>query len=136
MEMSDAARIWRMTFRFSTEALNAAAPDIEALHLEAKEFFVLDGIEERPYPAELARYLSMPKPSMSLYLKGLEAKGFIARAIDPQDLRRHRLELTASGRETVVKARAVLSDRYADRLARLSSSEQDDFARLLEKLTN
>lgn len=134
IDVVSAARVWRLTFQFSAEVLNEAAAEIEALGLEPKEFFVLDGIEERPYPAELARYLSMPKPTVTLYLKSLQAKAFIARGIDPHDLRRHRLELTAAGFETITKARDVLAARYSLRLDRLSTGEQDQFTRLLEKL--
>lgn len=134
-DQTEAARIWRLNLQLSTELLNEAAAEIEALGLEAKEFFVLDGIEARPYPAELARCLSMPKPSMTLYLKHLQGKGFLVRRIDSQDLRRHRLKLTASGRTTLTQARAVLSDHYGARLARLSGGERDEFARTLEKLT-
>jgi len=136
MDEVDAARIFRLNLQLSTETLTAAAPEIEALGLEAKEFFVLDGLEERPYPAELARHLSMPKPTLTLYLKNLQGKGFMVRAIDSQDLRRHRLELTASGRTTVMRARASLARRYSERLARLSRLEQDEFAKLFEKLTS
>lgn len=135
MNEADAARIFRLNLQLSTETLTAAAPEIEALGLEAKEFFVLDGLEERPYPAELARHLSMPKPTVTLYLKNLQAKGLIVRGIDAQDLRRHRLELTALGLETLTQARASLASRYGERLARLSRREQDEFVRLLEKLS-
>src|SRR5690349_10055681 len=117
----DGARIFRLNLRLSTETLAAAAPEIEAVGLEPKEFFVLDGLEERPYPAELARHLSMPKPTVTLYLKNLQGRGLIVRAIDRQDMRRHRLELTELGRETVTSARAILSARYGERLARLSA---------------
>lgn len=136
LEEADAARIFRLNLQLSTETLTAAAPEIEALGLEPKEFFVLDGLEERFYPAELARHLSMPKPTVTLHLKNLEAKGLIARAIDAQDLRRHRLELTTSGLQTVVQARAVLAKHYGQRLARLSRREQTAFAKLLEKLNS
>jgi DNA-binding MarR family transcriptional regulator len=131
----EAARIWRLNLQLSTELLKEAASGIEALGLEPKEFFVLDAVEERPYPAELARGLSMPKPTMTLYLRSLQAKGFLARGIDAQDLRRHRLELTAAGRETLTRARAILTSCYGERLVRLSSHEQSEFARLLQKLT-
>jgi DNA-binding MarR family transcriptional regulator len=134
MNDEDVGRIFRLNLQLSTETLTAAAPEIEALGLEAKEFFVLDGLQDRPYPAELARHLSMPKPTVTLYLKNLEGKGLIARAIDSNDLRRHRLELTKTGRDTLTQARAILSRRYAERLARLNSREQAEFANLLEKL--
>lgn len=134
MDVLEASRIFRLNLQLSTETLTAATPEIEALGLEAKEFFVLDGVEERPYPAELARHLSMPKPTITLYLKNLEGKGFVARAIDAQDLRRHRLELTKLGRQRVTQARACLAHRYGEKLSRLNRREQIDFAKLLEKI--
>ncbi|VVT09907.1 MarR family transcriptional regulator [Rhizobium sp. EC-SD404] len=134
MPEADAGYVFRLNLRLSTETLASATPEIEALGLEAKEFFVLDGLEEQPYPAELARHLSVPKPTITLYLKNLQAKGLIARAIDTRDLRRHRIELTALGLATLAQARARLADRYGEKLARLSRPEQDQFVRLLEKL--
>jgi DNA-binding MarR family transcriptional regulator len=136
MKQADPGQIWKMTFRFSTEVLKEATPGLQGLELEAKEFFVLDGIQERPYPAELASYLSMPRPTMTVYLKSLNSKGFINRVIDPNDLRRHRLELTTSGQATVLEARSLLSRRYGERLTLLSHAERNEFARLLEKLTS
>lgn len=134
MTMPDEARIFRLNLKLSTETLTAATPEIEALGLEPKLFFLLDGVEEHPYPAELARYLSMPKPTITAHLKNFEADGLIARAIDPQDLRRHRLELTEAGREKLSKARTILTHRYGERLARLSTEEQTNLASLLEKM--
>jgi DNA-binding MarR family transcriptional regulator len=130
-----AARVWRLNLQLSTEVLNEAADRIAALGLDVKEYFVLDGVEERPYPAELARCLSIPRPSMTLHLKNLQAKGFLVRNIDPVDQRRHRLELTEAGRTAVTGARAILHGQYGQRLVRLSDAEQTQFAALLEKLT-
>ncbi len=136
MNLAEAARIFRLNLQLSTETLIAAAPEIEALGLDAKEFFVLDGLEERAYPAELARHLSMPKPTITLYLKSLQGKGFIVRAIDARDLRRHRLDLTKLGYQTITQARASLASRYGERLSRLSRREQIEFAKLLEKIVS
>ena len=49
---------------------------------------MLADVDEHPYPAELAVSLCMPKPSVTLYVKRLEAAGFLRREIDPEDLRR------------------------------------------------
>jgi DNA-binding MarR family transcriptional regulator len=127
--------VWKLTLKLSKDLLIEAAAQIEAVGIEAKEFFVLDAVTDQPYPAELAKHLSMPKPTVTLYLKNLEAHGFIGRVIDRSDLRRHRLELTPLGRKTVTQSRAILTACYAKRLNRLSESEQRDFATLLEKLT-
>lgn len=134
VEDASAARIWRLTYQFSAEVLTEASPQLQALGLEPKEFFVLDGIEQRPFPAELARHLSMPKPTVTAFLKSLQAKALIAREIDAQDLRRHRLVLTPAGQAAITAARNALAARYDVRLARLKSSDRADFERLLERL--
>lgn len=134
MNDEDAGRIFRLTLQLSTETLAEAAFQLEVLGIEAKEFFVLDAVEAHPYPAELSRHLSMPKPTVTAYLKNLQALGLIARAIDPQDLRRHRLEITPSGRDMLAKMQAPLFDRYRERLLRLSSQERDQFVNLFGKL--
>lgn len=136
MTEPDGARVFRLSLRLATETLNGAASAMDELGLDPKEFFVLDGIEERPYPAELARYLAMPKTTMTSYVKALENKGFIVRAMDAQDLRRHRLKLTASGKQVLGTARACLFERYRERLVRLDAAEQATFAQLLERLVS
>ena len=45
--------------------------------LETKELFVLAEVDAHPYPAELAAVLCIPKPSVTLYVKRLEAAGFL-----------------------------------------------------------
>ncbi|WP_126979272.1 MarR family winged helix-turn-helix transcriptional regulator [Frigidibacter oleivorans] len=127
-------RIFRLSLKLSTETLTEAAPEIEALGFEPKAFFVLDGIEDHPHPADLARHLSMPKPTLTAYLKNLEARGLVGRSIDPRDLRRHRLDLTPAGAELLGQARGALLRRYGARLVRLTEDEQATLAALLETL--
>ena len=69
-----------------------------------------------------------------MYLKSLEAKGLVRREIDPEDLRRHRLLVTPSGKSSVVRARAIISAMFGKRLARLDDGERGEFQKLLEKL--
>lgn len=133
---SNAARIWSLNHQVLTRVMNDCAPDIEAIGLEAKEFFVLGEVDDCRYPAELALRLALPKPSVTVYLKNLEAKGFVRREIDPADLRRHRLVVTPSGIETLEKALLILSARFDDWLVRLDPSEQAELQRLLAKLLN
>ena len=135
MRNSEAERIFRLNLELSTETLMAAAPELEVLGLEPKAFFVLDGIDAQPFPASLARHLSMPRPTITAYIKALETAGLVTRAIDPQDLRRHRIALTTHGRKVLTKARASLAKHYGNKLARLSDDDVAEFARLLEALT-
>ena len=64
----------------------------------------------------------------------MEAAGFVKRAVDTEDLRRHRLTLTASGRKVMTKGEALLSEAFEKRLDKLSASEQATLESLLEKM--
>ncbi|GBG36251.1 MarR family winged helix-turn-helix transcriptional regulator [Mycobacterium montefiorense] len=134
MSAVDAAKIWSLNYRVLLSVISCAEPNICALGLESKELFLLAEIDEHPYPAELAATLSMPKATVTLYLKRLEAAGFVTREIDPSDLRRHRLLLTASGRQAAKKGLSLLSDEFNKRLGRLSAAQQKDLKSLLEKI--
>ena len=76
----------------------------------------------------------MPKPAVTVYLKRLEAVGFVRREIDPGDLRRHRLSVTPVGRKALTRGQSLLSEAFGLRLARLSAAERAQLASLLEKL--
>jgi len=131
----DVGKIWSLTYRFLMSVITSVAPDISELGLETKELFVLAELDAHPHPAELADVLSMPKPTVTMYVKRLEAAGFLRREIDGADLRRHRLILTPEGRKTMARGLALLSKAVGARLARLSTAQQSELATLLEKLS-
>lgn len=130
----DAAKIWSLNYRVLLSVISCAEADICALGLESKELFLLAEIDEHPYPAELAATLSMPKATVTLYLKRLEAAGFVRREIDPSDLRRHRLQLTPAGRRAARDGLRLLSDKFDKRLGRLTVAQRNDLKSLLEKI--
>lgn len=135
MAKIDPAKIWSLNYRISTSVMASVAADITALGLETKELFLLAEVDEHPHPAELAVRLIMPKPTVTVYLKHLEAAGFVRREIDPADLRRHRLILTPAGRKVMTRGMLLLSEAYGALLGRLSSAEQTLLKGLLEKLS-
>jgi DNA-binding MarR family transcriptional regulator len=135
MAKIDAARVWSLNYRLLMSVISSVAPDVGALGLETKELFVLAEIDEHPHPAELAVTLCMPKPTITVNLKRLEAAGFIRREIDATDLRRHRLIVTPAGRKAMTRGLAVLSEAFGARLGRLNASEQSQLKALLEKLS-
>jgi DNA-binding MarR family transcriptional regulator len=135
MPKIDVGRIWSLNFRLLMAVITSVAPDISGLGLETKELFVLAEVDMHPHPAELAGVLSMPKPSVTMYVKRLEAAGFLRREIDDADLRRHRLILTPEGRKTMARGLALLSKAYGARLARLKPAQQLELAALLEKVS-
>ena len=134
MHKTDVGKIWTLSYRLVSSVITSVAPEITKLGLETKELFVLAEVDARPHPAELATVLCMPKPSVTLYVKRLEAAGFLRREIDGADLRRHRLTLTPEGRKTLARGLALLSKAFGARLARLNSAQQSELATLLEKV--
>jgi DNA-binding MarR family transcriptional regulator len=135
MPKIDVGKIWSLSYRLLMSVITSVAPDITKLGLETKELFVLGELDAHPHPAELAAVLSMPKPSVTMYVKRLEATGFLRREIDAADLRRHRLVLTTEGRKTMARGLALLSKAFGARLARLNSAQQSELAALLDKLS-
>ncbi|NBC45301.1 MarR family transcriptional regulator [Corallococcus exiguus] len=131
----DPAKIWSLNYNLLMSVISGVSPDIAGLGLDTKELFVLTQVEEHPYPAELAATLSMPKPTVTVYVKRLEAAGFLRREIDAEDLRRHRLQVTPAGRKVAAKGLAMLSEAFGARLGRLSAAEQTELRSLLEKLS-
>ncbi len=134
MSTSSGDEIWGLYYLLLTGVLNDAAPAIDTLGLEMKEYFTLANVEKCPYPAELADRLAVPRATMTGYLKSLEARELITRRLDPGDMRRHRLELTDEGRGSVQRAGAIISRVFDDRLVRLADRERVLLRDLLEKL--
>ena len=130
----DPAKVWSLNYRLLMSVIATVTPNIAALGLETKELFLLVEVEAHPYPAELAAVLCMPKPTVTVYVKRLEAAGFLRREIDAADLRRHRLVVTPTGRKAMSRGLALLSDGFGARLERLSAAERAALQRLLEKL--
>jgi DNA-binding MarR family transcriptional regulator len=135
MAKIDTAKAWSLNYRLTSSVIAAVVPAVADLGLGPKELFLLSEVDAHPHPAELAAVLFMPKPTVTMIVKRLEAAGFVRRAIDPADLRRHRLTLTPTGRRASVRGLALLSDAFAERLERLSGAERAQFLGLLEKLS-
>ena len=134
MSQVDAAKIWSLNYRVLLSVVSCVEADLTALGLDSKELFLLAEIDEHPYPAELAATMSMPKPTVTVYLKRLEAAGFVRREIDPADLRRHRLLLTPAGRRATRDGLAVLSEAFDKRLGRLTTVQRKELKNLLEQI--
>ena len=134
MAKIDPAKIWSLNYRLLTSVITSVAPDIAALDLETKDLFLLAEVDEHPHPAELAAVLLMPKPTVTVIVKRLEAGGFLRREIDAADLRRFHLTLTPAGRKAMTLGLALLSSAFGARLARLSAAQQAELKTLLEQL--
>ena len=98
--------LWTLNLQVMTSLMVDVAPRIRALRLEMKEFLLLSKLDEHPNPADLARALLVPKPSVTFMVKRMEAAGYLKRELQRDDLRRFRLTLTPPGRSAVERARS------------------------------
>jgi DNA-binding MarR family transcriptional regulator len=100
-----------------------------------KEFVILMTLDEseRVTQQRLAKTLLLDANSAVLLLGGLEEKGLIERTRDPEDRRRHIVEITPKGRKALEKAERQLETVADDVLANLDQSERGHLHDLLAK---
>jgi DNA-binding MarR family transcriptional regulator len=134
MAKIDVTKVWSLHYRLVTSVIVEVAPALRALGIEVKELFLLAELDAHPHPAGLAEALLVPKPSITMYSKRLEAAGLVKREIDTADLRRHRLSLTPEGRKVMTKGLALLTTTFGARMSRLTVAQQTELKTLLDKL--
>ena len=126
--------LWTLSFQVMTSTLAEVAPRIRALGLEIKEFLLLTKLDGHPNPADLARALLVPKPSVTFLVKRMEAAGYLKRELQTDDLRRFRLTLTASGRRAMESARKIIDQEFGRRLSRLTQAQRVELMRIFERM--
>lgn len=131
-----AQRLWELNYGLIMSVVANVADGVGKLGLDMKELFLLAKLDDHPHPAALAKALVMPKPTVTVYVKRLEAAGFIRREIDTTDLRRHRLTLTASGRRATTAGMAQLTEAFRARLERISPKQHGVLLSLFEKMAD
>jgi DNA-binding MarR family transcriptional regulator len=134
MAKIDITKLWGLNYRLVTSVIGEVAPALRELGIEVKELFLLAELDAHPHPAALAEALLMPKPSVTVYVKRLEAAELVKREIDNADLRRHKLSLTPEGRKVMTNGLALLAAAFGQRLARLTATQQTELKSMLEKL--
>jgi len=127
-------QLWTLNFELTMSVLADVEPHVRAHGLEMKEFFLLGKLDAHPNPADLARALLTPKPSVTFMLKRMEAAGYVRREMQPDDLRRFRLTLMPSGRKAMEAAREILDEAFGRRLARLTQAQRAELMRMLERM--
>ncbi len=135
MAKIDITKVWTLNYRLVASVIGEVAPALRELGIEVKELFLLAELDAHPHPAALAQALLLPKPSVTVYVKRLEAAQLVRREIDGADLRRHKLSLTPEGRKVMTRGLALLSLAFGRRLGRLTAAQQAELKSLLEKLS-
>jgi DNA-binding MarR family transcriptional regulator len=117
------ANLWRLI----QSVMDDSEPALEALGLSPKAFFLLEAVADHPFPAELARRMHLPPPTVTYLVKGLEARGFLERRAEAGDLRKFRLVQTPAGKEALRRGAEALGGVFDERLRRLAPAELTAF---------
>ena len=84
--------------------------------------------------ADICDFSGHLKNNISRAITALESKGLVRRKADPQDQRRLIIYITAAGRRLHDAFMPALKQREDDMMACLSSTERQNFEKLLQKL--
>ena len=102
-----------------------AAVDLDRLHRD------LGGCTQQA----LAAQLSIDRTNLVGLLNELESEGLIERRRSPEDRRRHIVEVTPAGRETLAKAEFALAAVEDQVLAALDATQREALYQLLAQAT-
>ena len=114
--------------------LEKAEPELSLLELDSKRLFILCMVDANPHPADLARALSLPKPSMTFLMKKLEGSGYLRRQGEKDDLRRYRLTITPAGIKARNKGAEAVNRIFGACLNSLSAVDQATLCRIVDQL--
>jgi DNA-binding MarR family transcriptional regulator len=105
------------------------------LGMRLKHFMVLGFLAERDGipQQELGDICGVDPNNLVLLLNELEVAGFAERRRDPQDRRRHIVEITDLGRTAFSRSERAREEVEDELLARLDPSERETLRRLLLK---
>lgn len=120
------AKLAKTVYRKSEEALPG---------LGIKDYLALTMLDELGVPQQrLAERLGMDENNLVLLLNGLEAAGSIARRRDPDDRRRHIVEITPRGKKVLERAERGMDKLEQELLSALSPSERATLKQLIRRV--
>jgi DNA-binding MarR family transcriptional regulator len=117
-----------------SKAVHRASSE-ELLGMRLRQFLVLSYLAERSpsRQQDLCETLMLDANNCVILLNELEDAGWTNRRRDPDDRRRHVVELTEAGREALDRARQAQLTLEDDVLAGLDAEEREQLRTLLRK---
>jgi DNA-binding MarR family transcriptional regulator len=118
-----------------SKALHRRSTD-ELLGMRLKAYMALGYLRDHPGTTqqELETGLLLDANTVVLILNELETAQFVVRRRDPEDRRRHIVELTAAGRRALERADRAREGLEGEILAPLSTEERKTLRRLIERV--
>lgn len=112
--------------RLLTVVVEREAPVLESHGLTMWEYIILDQVIERDgmTQKELAQRSRRDPTRLIANLDALDAKGFIAREVDPTDRRRRRIQLTDVGAEVMAATKQEIRAMEDELLSVLDREQQ------------
>ena len=119
-------RLTRLVYRRATE---------DVLGMRLKQYMALNHLASMPDVGQrqLGEAMHLDPNNTVLMLNDLEAAGWAQRRRDPDDRRRHVVEITASGRKALARAEQALDGLEEDVLDGLSADERATLRELLAR---
>ncbi len=105
----------------------------EVLGMRLRQYMALTKVRDHPglSQQELAEYMLLDSNAVVLLLNELEDQGYSIRRRDPDDRRRHIVELAGAGRQALVRAEKGRAGIEDELLRGLSAEEKATLRRLL-----
>jgi DNA-binding MarR family transcriptional regulator len=105
----------------------------ELLGMKLKEYFALRQLSDDGHmsQASLCSGMNVDANYMTLMLNDLEDAGYVIRKRDPEDRRRHIVELTDAGRAAIAKAEQAMDELEDDVLGPLDAGDREALRDLL-----
>jgi DNA-binding MarR family transcriptional regulator len=120
------AKLSKMVYRKSEEALPG---------IGIKDYLALIYMDDLGVSQQrLAERLGMDENNLVLLLNGLEEAGSIARRRDPDDRRRHIVEITPRGKKVLERAERGMDKLEQELLSALSPSERATLKQLVRRV--
>ncbi|HYC82721.1 MAG TPA: MarR family winged helix-turn-helix transcriptional regulator [Solirubrobacterales bacterium] len=120
-------KLSKVVFRRATE---------ETIGLKLKQLMALQQLRDQKgtcLQQGLAEMLMLDANNCVLLLNELDDAGYVERRRDPEDRRRHIVEITAAGEETLAEGERRLEDLEDEVLSKLTADERRRFHGLLAK---
>jgi DNA-binding MarR family transcriptional regulator len=108
----------------------------ELLGMRLKSYLILSYVRDHPGTTqhELERAMLMDANGIVILLNELEAAHYSVRRRDPDDRRRHLVELTQAGRHAIERADKARETIEEDVLGALSPKERETFRDLVQRV--